>query len=300
MSSGECVAEVSSRRILHSWGAEKQLPPASTTKILTALLIAEDCDLDETVTVPKEAEGVEGSSVYLRAGEEIAVRDLLYGLMLRSGNDCAVTLAVHHSGSVEKFVRAMNARAVRLGAEHSSFANPHGLPDERHYTTPRDLALITCAAMENAVFREVVSCRCYAPRGWKNKNKMLAEYEGAIGVKTGYTVRAGRCLVTCASRDGMELVSVVLHSPEMYERSAELLNGAFARYSLVRLCGGGTFEGYKILSDFFYPLAEEERGKVKVTADLLSPAPEKAGEFAGRMAIFLEKDLIFSQNLYMI
>lgn len=229
-SRGECVVEVGTRQFLFAQNADERLPMASTTKIMTAILIIDDCDLDEVVTVPKAAEGTEGSSVYLRAGDTFTVRDLLYGLMLRSGNDCAVTLALHHSGSVEKFAARMNEKAVRLGAEHSRFANPHGLPNEEHYTTARDLALIAAYAMENETFREIVSCRFYKPYGWANKNKMLASFEGADGVKTGFTVKAGRCLVTSAERAGRRLVCVVLNSPEMYERSAELLNNAFSNF----------------------------------------------------------------------
>ncbi|MDE6412157.1 MAG: D-alanyl-D-alanine carboxypeptidase, partial [Clostridia bacterium] len=235
-SMGECVVEVSSRRFLSELNADKKLPMASTTKIMTALVILEEDDLDEVVTVPKEAEGTEGSSVYLKAGEEITVRELLYGLMLRSGNDCAVTLALHHSGSVKNFARAMNEKAASLGAENSHFTNPHGLPDEEHYTTARDLALITAAAMENESFREIVSTKFYKPRSWKNKNKMLWNFDGAIGVKTGFTVRAGRCLVSAAERDGMTIVSVVLNSPQMFERSEELLQNAFETYHMVQLC----------------------------------------------------------------
>ena len=274
---------------------------ASTTKILTAILIIDECDLDEEIAIPKEAEGTEGSSVYLRAGDIFTVRDLLYGLMLRSGNDCAVTLALHHSGSIAAFAAAMNAKAVSLGAEHSSFVNPHGLPDERHFTTARDLALITAYAMENETFREIVSCKFYAPRGWQNKNKMLFEYEGADGVKTGYTVRAGRCLVTSAERAGMRLVCVVLDSPEMYERTTELLDEAFGKYALVKLCSRDEpFEGYEIKEDFSYPLTEEERGKITVQGISVMPHPETKGDFAGQMLIYLENDLIFSQNLYII
>ena len=214
---------------MHALNADERLPMASTTKILTAIIIIEDCKLDEEVTVPKEAEGAEGSSVYLKAGDVYTVEELLYGLMLRSGNDCAETLALYHSGSIERFAAVMNRRALRMGAEHSSFVNPHGLPDDRHYTTARDLALITAYAMENETFRTIVSCKFYEGRAWKNKNKMLFEYEGADGVKTGFTTRAGRCLVTSATRDGVRLVCVVLSSPQMYERTAELLDQAFVK-----------------------------------------------------------------------
>ena len=300
-SRGECVLEVSSRRFLFENNAGARLPMASTTKVLTAIIILDDCNLDEEVEIPKAAEGTEGSSVYLRAGDLYTVRDLLYGLMLRSGNDCAVTLALHHSGSIDRFADAMNAKAVSLGAEDSHFTNPHGLPDENHYTTARDLALISAYAMENDTFREIVSCKFYEPRGWQNKNKMLFEYEGAIGVKTGYTIRAGRCLVTSAEREGMRLVCVVLDSPEMYERTAQLLDDAFIKYDLIKLCDKSQpFEGYRIYEDFFYPLTDAEKDKITIQAISILPFPVEAGQFAGQMLIYLENDLIFSQNLYIM
>ncbi len=296
----ECVIEVSSRRFLHEKNADRRLPMASTTKVLTALLILDEENLDETVTVPKEAEGTEGSSVYLKAGEQITVRDLLYGLMLRSGNDCAVTLAVHYSGSVKKFTEAMNRKAARLGAVNSHFSNPHGLPDPEHYTTARDFALISATAMENEAFREIVSCKYYEPRGWKNKNKLLWTYEGSTGVKTGFTLKAGRCLVSSAERNGMRVVSVVLNSPQMFERTEELLDNAFVQYELVRLCEKEYPDGYGVKYEFFYPLTENEKDKIQVVFDLFSPLPERAGEIAGTMQIYLENRLLFSQNLFMI
>lgn len=300
-SRAECVLELSSRRILHGSNAEERLPMASTTKILTAILVIDDCDLDESISIPGQAEGVEGSSVYLKAGDEYTVRELLYGLMLRSGNDCAVSLALHHSGSVEKFAQAMNRKALALGAEHSRFANPHGLPHEGHYTTARDLALISAYALQNDTFREIVSCKYYAPRGWANKNKMLTEYEGALGVKTGFTLRAGRCLVSGAQRDGMTLVCVVLNSPQMFERSAELLDSAFGAYRLTRLCSSQEgFEGFACRSDFYYPITDAERDKIRIETELLPEPPQEIGGYAGIMKIYLENHLLFSQNLYMI
>lgn len=297
VSAGECVVEISSRRFLHEHNADQRLPMASTTKILTALVILEDSNLDEVVTVPKQAEGTEGSSVYLKAGEQISVRDLLYGLMLRSGNDCAVTLALYHSGSIQNFARAMNEKAVSLGAENSHFVNPHGLPNEGHYTTARDLALIAAAAMQNKDFREIVSTKFYAPRGWQNKNKMLWNFEGALGVKTGFTVRAGRCLVSAAERDGMTLVSVVLNSPQMFERSEELLENAFTDYRMIKLCS--TFEQYdgcRVLYDFSYPLKSDEENKIRIDNE----REDGQGEIAGTMKIYLENRLLFSQNLFII
>ena len=298
---GECVVEVSSRRILHAKNASLPLANASTTKIMTALVILEDCPLDDKVTIPAEAAGVEGSSVYLRAGEEYTVEELLYGLMLRSGNDAAVALALHHSGSIAAFAQVMNERAILLGATDSCFVNPHGLPDGRHHTTARDLALISAAAMENETFRTIVSTRCYAPRGWYNKNKLLSSYEGACGVKTGYTMQAGRCLVSAAERAGMTLVCVVLDCPPMYERSAELLDRAFADYMLVRLTDKQEgVNGFAIDHDFSYPLTEQERTEIRIMQELVEPLPKTAGSIAGQIRIFLANDLLFSQNLYIM
>lgn len=298
---GECVVEISSRRILHAKNASLPLANASTTKIMTALVILEDCPLDDKVTIPAEAAGVEGSSVYLRAGEEYTVEELLYGLMLRSGNDAAVALALHHSGSIAAFAQVMNERAILLGATDSCFVNPHGLPDERHHTTARDLALISAAAMENETFRTIVSTRCYAPRDWYNKNKLLSSYEGACGVKTGYTMQAGRCLVSAAERAGMTLVCVVLDCPPMYERSAELLDRAFADYMLVRLTDKQEgVNGFAIDHDFSYPLTEQERTEIRIMQELVEPLPKMAGSIAGQIRFFLANDLLFSQNLYIM
>ena len=298
---GECVIEVSSRRVLFGRNERDCLPMASTTKIMTAILVLDDCDLNETVVIPKAAEGIEGSSVYLRAGEEYTVLDLLYGLMLRSGNDCAVALALHHSGSVEAFARRMTERAAFLGAEDSFFANPHGLPAKGHHTTARDLAILASYAMENETFAEIVSTKYYAARKWQNKNKMLWNYDGATGIKTGFTMQAGRCLVTGAERNGMKLVSVVLNSPQMYERTAELLDDCFTNYRMTTLCDSTKpIEGLRMNRSFSYPLTEEEAKNIEIRVEKLPEQSSQSGDFAGTMQIFLEKNLIFSQNLYIM
>ena len=312
--------EVTSRRVLWEREADRALPMASTTKILTALIVAEDCDPDAAVTVPEEAAGVEGSSVYLRAGETLTVRDLLYGLLLRSGNDCAVALALQHSGSVEAFSACMNARAASLGAVHSHFCNPHGLPAAGHFTTAHDLALIASAALENALVGAAVSSPSYRAEGsggvrvWYNKNKMLAQYEGADGVKTGYTAEAGRCLVASARRGGMHLVSVVLNSPDMYARSSALLDAAFARFSMKQLFDAELF--CKVLptdvrgkscalacrESFWYPLAEEEEGQVRTEEALPSrlALPVRRGDAVGELKIYLKNQLLFCQKIVSI
>lgn len=155
--------------------------------------------------------------------------------------------------------------------------------------------------MENETFRTIVSTEYYAPRGWYNKNKMLASYEGANGVKTGFTTAAGRCLVTSAERNGMTLVSVVLNSPQMYERTAELLDEAFSQYTLTRLTEYAMFPaGVGVREDFVYPLKEEERSQVRTELLIQDPLPDKKGAIAGYVEIFLANNLIFSQNLYIM
>lgn len=300
-SEAECVVEVSSRRFLHEKHACDCLPMASTTKIMTALLILDDCDLSQEIVIPKEAEGVEGSSVYLKAGDSYTVEDLLYGLMLRSGNDCAVALALFHSGSIEAFARKMNEKAALLGAEDTFFVNPHGLPAKGHHTTARDLSIIASYAMENPTFEKIVSTKYYVRHNWQNKNKMLWNFEGACGVKTGFTVNAGRCLVTSAERNGMKLVSVVLNSPQMYERTEELLEGAFETYRMETLFDcSAPIEGLTARRSFCYPLARGEREQISVKVHKSEPLSQTRGDFAGTMQIFLENSLIFSQNLYIM
>lgn len=301
-SKAECVMEATSRRVLYESHGDVRLPMASTTKIATALTVLKTCEqLDEEVVIPKEAVGIEGSSVYLQEGERYTIKDLLYGLMLRSGNDCAVALAYHVRGGVAAFATLMNETAQRAGALSTRFRNPHGLPCKGHYTTARDLALISSYAMEDARFREIVATQYYEPRGWLNKNKTLRNYEGANGVKTGYTKEAGRCLVTAAKREGMQLVSVVLNSPQMYERSAQLLDDAFQTYDYKTLLKEGeefSLKGVrcKVKESFSYPLSEGE--SVHVERKIECANGKQNAEILGQIQIYLAKRLLFSTNLY--
>ncbi|MDE6691193.1 MAG: D-alanyl-D-alanine carboxypeptidase [Clostridia bacterium] len=295
----EIAMEQESGKILYGRNVDSKLPMASTTKIMTALIIAEDCDLSEVITVPDIAVGVEGSSIYLKKDEQISVRDLLYGLMLRSGNDAACALAVHHSGSVEKFVDRMNERAKELGADSTHFKNPSGLPDDEHYTTARDLCNIARHAMSNAVMKEVVSTRQYSGdfRHFLNKNKLLLSLDGANGVKTGYTKKAGRCLVSSAERDNMDVVCVVLHCYDMYERSAAIINNCFAKYSLETISADRVFKykGRHCTLDGDCKILIEKDKDIKFNVC----APNDGNAYA-KLEIYCENDLIFSRNLYTI
>lgn len=301
----EIAMELTTRTVLTESNADKRMPMASTTKIMTAIIIAEDCNLDEEITVPDAAVGVEGSSIYLKKDERIDVRDLLYGLMLRSGNDSAVALAIHHSGSVENFITVMNERAKRIGADNTNFKNPSGLPDDEHYTTARDLCNIACYAMNNEIFREVVSSKSHVGkfRSFENKNKMLYRYEGANGVKTGYTLKAGRCLVSSAERDGMDVVTVVLNCYDMYERSSAILDQCFYAYKLLELNENTVFMSDRVLCK----LSKTQNLVVKNTESLqirikstVTEKKIKKGDRVGILEIYDANGLIFSDNLYSI
>jgi D-alanyl-D-alanine carboxypeptidase len=302
ISAAECVMEVDSRRILYQEHGDIRLPMASTTKIATAISVLDSgIDIEATVSIPHNAVGVEGSSVYLKEGEEYSVKDLLYGLMLRSGNDCAVALAETVDGSVGAFSTRMNETAERAGALNTHFVNPHGLPAKLHYTTAVDLSLITSYAMQNPLFCSIVSTKYYQPRAWQNKNKMLVQYEGAIGVKTGYTKEAGKCLVSAAEREGMRLVVTVLNCPTAYERSKTLFDDAFSKYTRKRLLGATEvlrFDGGEGVpgQDYYYPLMEGEEEHIEIVAKPFVCSENK--KIVGQFEIYLLKQLLFCGNLY--
>lgn len=227
-----------SQSFLAEKNADLRLPMASTTKIMTALVVLEQCDPYATVTVPREAVGVEGSSIYLYEGEEITVGTLLYGLLLASANDAAAALALHTAGSIEGFAALMNEKAASLGLQDTHFVNPHGLHDEAHYTTAHELAKLTAAAMANPAFAEIVGTRRYsapqngtdACRLFLNHNRLLRTCEGAVGVKTGYTKASGRCLVSAVRRNGLTLIAVTLNDGNDWQDHAALYDWGFAEY----------------------------------------------------------------------
>lgn len=234
------LIEASSLQMLLAKNHSLRLPMASTTKVMTALLTLERCDLDEVIAFPEEAVGVGGSSIYAYAGEKMTIRDLLYGLMLRSGNDAAVALAVHIGGSLEGFAEIMNKRARLMGLTNSNFVSPNGLDREGHYSSAYDLCVISAHALKNPDFKRIVSTQYYTIKTdqrkiyVKNKNSMLWDYEGCVGVKTGYTSKSGRCLIFAAERDGMLLVGCVLNCRPMFEVAEEMLDFGFRNYEMVK------------------------------------------------------------------
>lgn len=235
---GAILIDAGDGGVIYEKDADRKLYPASTTKIMTALIVIEmlteiDANLESKIVVPAKAVGVEGSSIYLKEGEVITVEELLYGTLLQSGNDAATALAVCFGGNEDNFVKKMNAKARALNCKNTNFINPSGLFHENHYTTARDLARIAQAAMKNNTFRQIVGTKQWisesSGRIINNKNKTIEEYEGATGIKIGYTKKSGRTLVASAQREGKEFIAVVLDDPDWFQDAYSMMDYGFHR-----------------------------------------------------------------------
>ena len=317
------VIESSTNRVLDEFNCNERLAMASTTKIMTALVTLENCDdLQTKVNVDDRAVGIEGTSIYLRKGEVLTVEELLYGLILPSGNDASMALAYFiGKGNLEDFVKLMNEKAENLGLKNTHFANPHGLDASDHYTSAYDLAVITSCALKIDAFREIVSTKNkqitgneeVAHRFLRNKQRLLRTLDGCNGVKTGFTDNAGRCLVTSCKRGDMEVVSVVLNCPDMFNESAKLIEKAYSNYKMVNILEPYSFisnipvtegdkESVKVYSmkGFKYPLKEDELTKINIERELpeILDAPIEKEQIVGEIKIFYDKDLIFSEKIY--
>ncbi|MDT3426863.1 D-alanyl-D-alanine carboxypeptidase [Paenibacillus forsythiae] len=282
------LIDVESGRILYSSHGDESMLIASLTKIMTAIVAIENGDLSSKVKVGKNAFAKEGSSLFLKMGEEMTLENMLYGLMLRSGNDAATAIAEHVGGSEEGFVHLMNAKAEELGLAHSHFANPHGLDAEGHFSTANDLAKLTAYALHNPVFKEIVKTQVKTADNpydkwdykWSNKNKMLRLYDGADGVKTGYTKKALRCLVSSATRGEQQLVAVTLNDGNDWNDHAALLDFGFNRFPLRTIIERGErLEGYNLAAglNFAYPFRQGEQERFVTELVLNSTKPAKDG-----------------------
>lgn len=314
------VMEKESGTILYEKNPDERVFPASTTKIMTALLAIENSDLDKIVTVTDSAIGVEGSSIYLEKGEQLPLRDLVYGLMLRSGNDAAVAIACEVGGSVDHFVELMNRRAKEIGAENTHFVNPNGLHNEEHYTTARDMALIGRQAMHNPTFTQIAQTKTYeakrAPGKYNyfyNKNKVIYQYTGGTGIKIGYTKAAGRTLVASSKRGDMELICVVMNDPNWFDDTYRLMDYAYGKYQqitiakqqqelkAVRVKGGDKdYVQVGTRQNVTCPIVRETSGNISVQylTDSQVKAPVSRWQQAGVMNIYQEGKFVYGVPLY--
>lgn len=314
---GAVLIDGASGRVLFAQNADTPYPMASTTKIMTCLLAVETCSPEEIVTAGSNAEGVPGTSIYLTEGEQLTMRDMLYGLMLRSGNDAAVAIAEHIAGSVDAFSQMMDARARELGA-NATYKNPHGLDAEGHEASALALALIAREGLQNDWFREIVSTqRMTIPwstseynRLLVNKNKLLSSYEGALGVKTGFTSKAGRCLVFAAERDGLTLIGAVLNDYTWFDDARTLLDWGFENYTLLTAASagktmatlpitGGAEKSVDIVAaeDLASAARAGEAHEIALNLPESLPAPCEAGQIVGTATLLIDGEAMASTDL---
>lgn len=313
------LIEVSSGEVIFSKNADEILPMASTTKIMTALVALESGDVSRTVSVSPTATGVEGSSVYLYPEEKLTLEDLLYAMLLESANDAAAAIAIEIGGSIEDFAEMMNKKAEELGLKHTRFENPHGLDGEEHHTTARELAIIARAAYSNEKFKEIVSTykktiplnETEGVRLLINHNKLLKSYEGATGIKTGFTKKSGRCLVSAAERDGLEFIAVTLNAPDDWKDHTSMLDYGFSLYMSQDICEagelsytlpavGGKADHVKVQNrDSIKVILPRSCDGIerKIELDRFVYAPVNAGEILGRIVFYLDGEEIASSFL---
>ncbi|MBN6888369.1 serine-type D-Ala-D-Ala carboxypeptidase (penicillin-binding protein 5/6) [Cytobacillus horneckiae] len=316
------LIEQESGRILYEKAANDQNRIASITKIMTAVLAIESGKLEDMVKISESAVKAEGSSVYLKPGEEVKLEDLVYGLMLRSGNDAAVAIAEYVGGSLDGFVYLMNQKADEIGMKNTRFANPHGLDDhENHLSTAFDMAILTRYAMENETYQKIVGTEVHrAPnpteswdRVWKNKNRLLTGlYKYTTGGKTGYTKRAKRTLVSSASKDNLDLIAVTLNGPDDWNDHIQMYENGFDHYQKVEVLSKGTIE--KIEDDFYkgkvylhsaftYPVTKEEKGSFEVEYKLIKPKEDwedhaRVPEIVGKAVVYFENEKVKSLPIF--
>lgn len=298
-----CVLDGISGKILYDRHADSRSLIASTTKIMTALIVCEQCNVLDRMRIPKEAVGIEGSSMYLKEGEILTLQELLYGLMLSSGNDAAVALAIYCGGTVEGFAELMNDKARVLGLKNTHFVNPNGLDAPDHYSTAEDLAKLAAYAMKNPVFAKTVSTKTVkvGSRYLTNHNKLLWRVDGAEGVKTGFTKAAGRILVSSATRDRRRVIAVTIDAPNDWSDHAAMLEEQFSRYSsrqvvtqgdclgMVAVEGGENSRAEVLAAeDFSFPFAPEERPQTMLSGPGFVFAPVVEGAKAADAYILLD------------
>lgn len=310
-------------RVLYDKNADEQRPMASLTKIMTSIMLVENCDLDELIEVPKEATWTGGSTVGLKAGDKITAKALLYGMLLPSGNDCAYTVAIHIGGNIENFANLMNMKVKSMGITDTSFANPHGLDNESHYTSAKSMAMITRYALKNKYINEIVNTRTATinfgsfTKTLNNTNALLRTYSKADGVKTGFTNGANRCLVASATDNNRRYIAVILGAETTqirFNEAKEILEYCFENYKTVDISDylkfyinipviKGSLSFYeRIFNDSLsFPLKEGEYEKIYVKQNIAENliAPVTLGTKIGNVQVILDNEILYEKDIYL-
>lgn len=304
-SAASAVVMTGDGQLLYDKNGQARALIASTTKLMTAIVVLENTKLNELVDIRPEYCNIEGSSMYLKAGERYTVKELLLGLLLESGNDAACALACHTAGSMESFAGLMNRKAAQLGMSGSNFANPHGLDAQWHYSTAIDMAKLMCYCMENESFRQLCATKSCSIHGQTlvNHNRLLELYPGCVGGKTGYTLSAGRCLVSCCERKGLRLVCVTLSAPDDWNDHMALYDWAYSRFTLKDVMEGqhfsvpvisGTVEAVQLVPEKSIELYTGSGQQISLRAEMprFVFAPVNKGETGGQIWVIINGKII--------
>ena len=317
--SSSIVMDLDNGRILHANNIHDERLIASITKIMTAIVTIECADLDTVVTVGEEVLSAYGSAIYIEVGEKLTLRDLLYGLMLRSGNDAAVVIATNVAGSMENFSLLMNEMASKIGMNDTYFYNAHGLEEdsgEGNTSTAYDMALLTKYAMDNATFREIFGAKNYRVKtnyktySWTSKNKLIHNYDFITGGKTGYTEKARRTLVTTGSNNNINLVIVTLNDGNDFQDHITLYEEIFRNYEAVKVIDKEKFEVKEdseysddtlyVMEDIYVPVTNSEKSNLRIEYELYKDNEYIDGDKVGVVKIYLKDDLVREESIYVL
>ena len=317
------LMEQDTKRVLYGKNYRNKVKIASTTKILTAIVAIENNSLDEKVTISKKAAGTGGSTVGLKAGSQVSLKALMYGMLLKSGNDCAVAIAEHVGGSVEEFANMMNKKAYEIGAKDTRCTNPHGLDTEDNHSTAYDLALITCYAKINETLSKILGTESITinfdktPKYLANTNRLLFTYEYCDGGKTGFTNGANRCLVATAKKEDLKVVAVVLGANTTdirFSETKELLKYGIENYKMTDISDSinwyidiPVYKGniYSYVRKFNFnkmlPLKEGEKEQIYISQSIVPNlhAPVQRGSYLGNLELYIQDELLYSKNIYL-
>lgn len=317
------VIDFDTGRVLYDKNGDEKRKMASLTKIMTSILLVENCDMEEQIEVPKKAAQIGGSTVGLKAGDIVTAKSLLYGMLLPSGNDCAYTVAIHLGGTIENFAKMMNDKAKVLGLTSTNFVNPHGLDKENHYTTAKEMAYLTRYALKNPYIDEAVKTKSITinfgsfTKTLNNTNSLLRTYEKADGVKTGFTNGAERCLVSSATDNDRRYICVVLGATTTkirFNTSKLLLEETFKKYKTMDISNylkfyinvnvvKGKIPSYEesINDNMSYPLTNEEYDSIYIKQDIVQSleAPVAAGTKIGKVEVYLENEKLYEKEIFL-